>query len=83
MNKYCLEHKLENGIVLIHNCFTGAEVMIKPFEYINIFTNSPCDYADFLSHCRLAQISLMEVYYESRSYLSADLSAVANLHLRR
>ena len=48
MNKYCLEHKLEDGVVLIHNCFTGAEVMIKPFEYINIFTNSPCDYADFL-----------------------------------
>lgn len=48
MNKYCLEHKLEDGSVLIHNCFTGAEVMIRPFEYTNIFTTNPCDYAEFL-----------------------------------
>lgn len=47
MNKYCLESSVDDGTV-IHNCFTGAEVMIKPFEYINIFTTQYCDYAQFL-----------------------------------
>lgn len=47
MNKYCLEQKVEEGI-LIHNFFTGASVMIRPFEYTNIYTDDPCDYAEFL-----------------------------------
>ncbi len=47
MNKYCLEYKLEEG-TLIHNFFTGATVIIRPFEYMNIFTDYPCDYADYL-----------------------------------
>ena len=47
MNKYCMEVPVEEGRV-IHNYFTGAEVMIRPFEYINIYTDDPCDYAEFL-----------------------------------
>ena len=47
MNKYCLETEIEDGII-IHNFFTGASVFIRPFEYINIFTDYPCDYAEFL-----------------------------------
>lgn len=48
MNKYCLEHKIEDGSILIHNFFTGATILIRPFEYMNIFTEYPCDYAEFL-----------------------------------
>lgn len=47
MNKYCLQQEVEEGII-IHNCITGAEVMIKPFEYMNIYTNNRCNYADYL-----------------------------------
>lgn len=47
INKYCLEQDIPEG-KLIYNFFTGASVMIKPFEYINIYTDDPCDYAEFL-----------------------------------
>lgn len=47
MNKYCLEEMIDEDII-IHNFFTGAQVLIKPFEYSNIFTDYPCDYAEFL-----------------------------------
>jgi sulfatase maturation enzyme AslB (radical SAM superfamily) len=47
MNKYCLETEVESGKI-IHNFFTGSAVLIRPFEYINIFTDDPCDYAEFL-----------------------------------
>lgn len=47
-NQYCIETEVEEGI-LIHNFFTGASVMIRPFEYMNIYTNDPCDYAEFLT----------------------------------
>ena len=47
MNKYCLETEIESGKI-IHNFFTGSAVLIRPFEYINIFTDDPCDYAEFL-----------------------------------
>ena len=47
MNKYCIEQPIEEG-TLIHNFFTGATVMIRPFEYTNIYTDDPCDYAEFL-----------------------------------
>lgn len=47
MNKYVLEKEVEDGI-LMHNFFTGSTVLIRPFERMNIFTEYPCDYADFL-----------------------------------
>ena len=47
LNKYCIECDIEDG-KLIHNGLTGATVMIRPFEYINIYTDDPCDYAEFL-----------------------------------
>lgn len=47
MNKYCLEQKIDKDI-LIYNFFTGASVLIRPFEYMNIYTDDPCDYATFL-----------------------------------
>lgn len=47
MNKYCLTHEVEEG-TLIFNCITGSEVIIRPFELMNIFTTNHCDYAEFL-----------------------------------
>ena len=47
LNKFCLKQDIEDGI-LLHNCITGAEVMIRPFEFMNIYTTNPCDYAEFL-----------------------------------
>ena len=47
MNKYCLIHEVEEG-TLIFNCITGSEVIIRPFELMNIFTTNHCDYAEFL-----------------------------------
>lgn len=47
LNKYCLQKEVENG-TLIFNSMTGALIHIKPYELINIFTDDPCDYVDFL-----------------------------------
>lgn len=47
-NIYLLECETEQGTI-IYNFFTGAAVMLKPVEYINIFTKqSRCDYVNFL-----------------------------------
>ena len=47
LNRYCLQQEVDEG-TLIHNGLTGSEVLIRPFELMNIFTTSKCDYADFL-----------------------------------
>lgn len=47
LNKYLVECECNDGII-IYNCFTGSEILIKPYEYVNIFTEYPCDYQDFL-----------------------------------
>ena len=47
LNKYVLEREIEGG-TLMHNFFTGSTVLIRPFERMNIFTEYPCDYADYL-----------------------------------
>ena len=47
LNKYCLEHKIKEG-TLIYNAMTGSLVFLRSYERINIFTEDPCDYAEFL-----------------------------------
>lgn len=47
LNKYCIEQEVEEG-TLIYNTLTGAIVMLRPFEYTNIYTEDPCDYVEFL-----------------------------------
>lgn len=47
LNKYLIEDSVEGGKVVC-NMITGAVVMIKPYEWDNIYTNDPCDYANFL-----------------------------------
>lgn len=47
LNKFCLQTEVEEG-TLIYNGLSGALVMIKPVELMNIFTEDPCDYVDFL-----------------------------------
>lgn len=47
LNKYCMEIKLEDG-TLLYNGLTGGLVLIRPLEWINIYTTYPCDYANHL-----------------------------------
>lgn len=46
-NKFCVKVEVEEG-TLIYNGLSGAMVMIKPVELMNIETEDPCDYVDFL-----------------------------------
>ena len=46
-NKFCIKVEVEEG-TLIYNGLSGAMVMIKPVELMNIETEDPCDYVDFL-----------------------------------
>lgn len=46
-NKYCIFKELD-GWTLIHNCITGSTVGIRPVELMNIHTQDPCDYVNFL-----------------------------------
>jgi len=47
LNKYLTTQECEEGTI-IYNAFTCSCVMIRPFEYMNIFTDDVCDYAEFL-----------------------------------
>lgn len=47
LNKYCVKTEVKEG-TLIYNAFTGALIMIRPFELINIYTEDDCDYVDFM-----------------------------------
>lgn len=46
-NKFCLKVETEEG-TLIRNYLTGAIVLLKPMELMNLETTDPCDYVDFL-----------------------------------
>lgn len=47
-NKYLLNYQYDDETILILNMFTGSFVELKTYEYKNIFTDIPCDYADYL-----------------------------------
>lgn len=48
LNKYCVKVDIGEEGTLMLNVMTGALVHLKPYELTNIFTNDPCDYADFM-----------------------------------
>lgn len=47
LNKYCVKEEVSDGI-LLYNVLVGSLVFLKPYEYVNIYTKDPCDYAEFL-----------------------------------
>lgn len=46
-NKFCIKVETEDG-TLIRNYLTGALILLKPVELMNLETPYPCDYVDFL-----------------------------------
>lgn len=47
LNRYCLIHEKDEG-TMIYNGLTSSIVFLRPYELINIYTEDPCDYAEFL-----------------------------------
>lgn len=64
-NKFCIKVEVEEG-TLIYNGLSGAMVMIKPVELMNIETEDPCDYVDFL----INHWFLVPIKYDEEAILS-------------